>query len=96
MVPLANCLFRDLAFIVISLAIVVVFTYTMLRRVKILMRQSDEVVAWHGIEVKNQDAHRERLERRFDMVEVILRRNSESMDRIIDDMTKHPDDSGRD
>lgn len=83
MVPFASCLLRDLSFILVSLTILVVYVAAMTRKVRILARQSDEVVNWHGIEVRNQDAHRERLERRFDEIEILVRRNGTILDQIL-------------
>lgn len=45
---------------------------------RLMLNHSDAVVNWHKKEVESQDRHRERLERRFEVVEAELKSLAES------------------
>lgn len=63
---------------ILLFAIATCFTLIVLLYAKVLMSHSESVVAWHKREVENEDKHRERLEKRFDLVEAELKRLSEN------------------
>ena len=79
--------YRDVAFLVLITVVIVAYVVSFSGRLNEIMRHSRDVVNWHGIEVRNQDAHRERLERRFDAVEALVKENHQMLEKLLREHT---------
>lgn len=75
--------YRDTAIVVLITLVLVAYIVVISIQVRSVIRNSDEVVLWHGREVRSQDAHRGRLERRFDAVEQVVRENNKILGKLI-------------